>query len=388
MLGFLMGFQNIAFSQNNLIPKRKDSILNKKKEKRFRKNFKHIAFDGNDGPYIIDGILYSVSEKNTFLKTSEFNRDSILVKVDNKDKDEFYVSLFSDYKVPETIYEQPKKLITISDIEGNFNAFSSFLKANEIIDDNHNWIYDDGHLVLNGDFVDRGNNVTQILWLIYKLEQQAKKQDGHVHFILGNHEILNFYGDHRYNRGKYIQVAQEISKKHDKTEALRYLYSKKSELGQWLSTKNVIEKIGDYLFAHAGLSPEVLEHDFKLEDINEMTRDQYYGFEKTKDKKPEFLFGSKGPFWYRGFVMKRSNYNKIKPEELDKILNHFEAKKIVIGHTPVKQITATFNGKVINVDVHHGTEKSSGKTFGLLIKDNQEFIIDDTEKKTILQVRY
>jgi hypothetical protein len=31
---------------------------------------------------------------------------------------------------------------------------------------------------LNGDFVDRGENVTQVLWLIYKIENQAQKQGG------------------------------------------------------------------------------------------------------------------------------------------------------------------------------------------------------------------
>ncbi len=44
-------------------------------------------------------------------------------------------------------FEMPNKLIAISDIEGNFEAFSSFLKANKVINDKYNWIFGNGHLV-------------------------------------------------------------------------------------------------------------------------------------------------------------------------------------------------------------------------------------------------
>jgi len=50
-------------------------------------------------------------------------------------------------------------------------------------------------LVLVGDCVDRGQEVTQVLWLIYKLEIAAKNKGGSVHFVLGNHEIMNFQGN-------------------------------------------------------------------------------------------------------------------------------------------------------------------------------------------------
>ncbi|WAC03282.1 hypothetical protein N7U66_06875 [Lacinutrix neustonica] len=65
-------------------------------------------------------------------------------------------------------------MVVISDIEGNYEAFASFLFANKIMDENHNWIFGTGHLVLVGDFVDRGKNVTQVLGLFTSLSIKQK----------------------------------------------------------------------------------------------------------------------------------------------------------------------------------------------------------------------
>jgi len=372
-------FKNFAFSQQQNPTKtlKPDSLLIQKKEKN------NLTFNGNDGPYIINNtLLYRVNEKNELKASSNFNRDSILVNVDNNDKNIFYVSLASKYEVPKTYYPASEKIMVISDIEGNYDAFVSFLFTNQVIDKNHNWIYGNGDLVLNGDFVDRGKNVTQVLWLIYKLDQQAKKHNGNVHFIIGNHEIINFYGDYRYNRNKYIKAAQSISKLDNKKSALRFLYSKHSEIGKWLSTKNVIEKIGNYIFAHAGLSPDILKYNLSLQDINDLVRSKYYRINNAelRNNTLQFLYGSKGPFWYRGLARK-----ELDSKQLTSILNRFNSKKIIIGHTPVNKVTSSFNGRVINTDIRHGTEKFSGETFGLLIENNQEFIIDDTCSKTLIK---
>ncbi len=45
-----------------------------------------------------------------------------------------------------------------------------------------------------GDMFDRGDQVTECLWLVYALEETAKAAGGYVHFILGNHELMNLQG--------------------------------------------------------------------------------------------------------------------------------------------------------------------------------------------------
>ncbi|MFN9954115.1 MAG: metallophosphoesterase, partial [bacterium] len=66
-----------------------------------------------------------------------------------------------------------KKMLIFSDIEGEFGSMRKFLQANKVIDDKFKWIFGDGQLLLVGDFVDRGKQVTEVLWLIYSLEEQA-----------------------------------------------------------------------------------------------------------------------------------------------------------------------------------------------------------------------
>jgi hypothetical protein len=66
----------------------------------------------------------------------------------------------------------------------------------------------DGSLILTGDFFDRGLRVTECLWLMYKLEGEALAAGGRVHFLLGNHEVMNLSGDHTYVRSKYVEGAR------------------------------------------------------------------------------------------------------------------------------------------------------------------------------------
>ncbi len=348
---------------------------------------KTFNLNGIDGPYIIDNNLYRITSDNKFESTIIRRRDSLFVKVDNDDNDKFSFQLKDSLKLENETYNLPDKIIVISDIEGNFDAFSSFLLNNKVIDNNYNWIFGNGHLLLNGDFVDRGKNVTQVLWLIYKLENQADKQGGKVHYILGNHEIMNFQGNANYNKKKYKRVAQLISKNDSITVATKFMYSDKTELGKWLRSKNVIEKIGNYLFVHAGISPEILKYSVSISDINRIARDNWdknlYD-EEENNKVENFITGKKGIYWYRGLAQDYKYYEKIKEAELNKVLKYYKTDKIIFGHTVVEDITKEFKGKTINIDVKHGEEKNSEKTKGLLIENRIEYKIDGKGTKTKL----
>jgi len=348
---------------------------------------KTFNLNGIDGPYIIENKVYEVNKENK-LESKLFNRiDTLLVKIDNDNKDVFVFQLKESIAAEPFNYELPQKLIAISDIEGNFDAFSSFLANNKVIDANFNWTFGKGHLLLNGDFVDRGTNVTQVLWLIYKLENQAQKQGGKVHYILGNHEIMNFQGNANYNKEKYKRLAQLISKNDSLKVAIKFMYSDKTELGKWLRSKNVMEKIGNYIFVHAGISPEILKYSVSVADINQIARknwDKNLYDEEENNKVENFINGKKGIYWYRGLATNYKYYDKIKEDELNKVLDFYQADKIVFGHSVVDNITKEFNGKTINTDVKHGEGKNSDKTKGLLIEKGIEYKIDGNGQKTKL----
>lgn len=262
-------------------------------------------------------------------------------------------------------YTQPKKMFIISDIEGNFRSFHKLLMKAKVIDKYFHWIFKDNHLVIVGDCFDRGEEVTECLWLIYSLEEKAKKDKGHVHFILGNHEIMNMNGDWRYVHPKYAQRTNGSA---------TALYGGNNELWRWLRTKNIIEKIGDILFVHAGVAIELVQQKLSVNEINDIARPYYTKAGETfTDPTLSLLYGSDtSPFWYRGYYLGTAS-----EEQIDATLNHFKVKTIVTGHTIVSRVDSFYNGKVINVNTNH----VSGNSEGLLISRNKFYRVPFIGKK-------
>jgi hypothetical protein len=319
------------------------------------------------------------------LQTKNPNTDSIKVVVPNKDKDSFYVKLKDTLRIEPSVYDSASKILAISDVEGNFNGLYSFLISNNVIDENYNWTFGDGHVVFLGDFVDRGNASAQVLWLIYKLEAEAGIHGGKVHYILGNHEVMDIqeigYSEKRYIEGEESVIDVPFDKSN------KILFSTNSELGRWLRTKNSIEKIGNYIFVHGGISPDILSFKPNLDTINNTIRKniQYDLYHKPgKNRFANFLLGREGPLWFRGLAMEYKYYDKVTPSQLKKIQAYFNCRTIVIGHTPSQEIQTDFDGSLIKIDTPHGLEKFSGATDGLLIENDVEFKVDDKGNKTRL----
>ncbi|HYF03014.1 MAG TPA: metallophosphoesterase, partial [Patescibacteria group bacterium] len=215
---------------------------------------KRITEASTDGPYVFyrDGklIVKSLRKSNdeinvrvdTFLNRSTAN---LMCYVDES-TDSFPILLKDTLLTEPSRYDLPERIFAISDIEGNYKAFKNILVGAGVIDTQNNWTFKDGHVVLVGDFFDRGTSVTETLWLIYKLEGEAEKAGGKVHFILGNHEMMNMYGNLKYLEDKYLKNAKLIDEKY------KDFYWTESELGRWLRTKNIAEQIGTILFVHGG----------------------------------------------------------------------------------------------------------------------------------------
>jgi hypothetical protein len=151
------------------------------------------------------------------------------------DIDKFGFTIYPDKISTDTggVYEQPEKLLVMSDVEGNFYALHSILLSNNVIDKNCNRTYGNNHLMMLGDLIDRGTNVFACLWLIYKLDMQANEHGGKVHYLLGNHELMNFNHDFRYVHKKYFTI-KAAKKKY--TES----FSHSSIIGNWIRSKNTV----------------------------------------------------------------------------------------------------------------------------------------------------
>jgi hypothetical protein len=323
----------------------------------------------NDGPYILykgDSMhVYHIDSgsqinlRSKSLPISARNTQVLQVATDEPGKF-FEVRLKSKLENEKAEYARPKKMLVLSDIEGNFGAFRKLLQAAGVIDANLQWIFGDGHLVLAGDFVDRGNMVTEVHWLIYALEDQAAAAKGKVHYILGNHEIMNMSGDLAYLHPKYQRNSGLLQQNY------MQLVGPESEIGRWLATKNIAERIGNLLFVHGGMSSYMNLMALTLKEVNSMARPFYTDSTfKYPDPKIEVLFSEYGPFWYRGYYSSKS---KASIPQIDSTLTIYNVKHVVTGHTIVAPHIATYHeGKVIDVDVHH----AGGHSEALLIEKNE-----------------
>ncbi|SIO41731.1 metallophosphoesterase [Chitinophaga niabensis] len=335
-----------------------------------------------DGPYVLhkgDSLIsYSLNKSaKQELSWGKNTHEQALLSGTDKFLENFDIKLKRELKVEPSIFSRPNKLMVLSDIEGNFNALRKLLEAGKIIDKQFNWIFGDGHLVFCGDMFDRGSQVTECLWLLYILEEKAKSQGGYVHFVLGNHEILNLSGDLRYLVPKYLENAELMGVPYS------VLYNEQSELGRWIRTKNVIEKIGDLLFVHGGISSEVVDLNLPVTEINDISRKFYsrqYEAMRDSGKVQSILFnGTYSPFWFRGYYQKDQKQD-LEPL-VDKALGKFDVSHIITGHTIVADTISTlFNGKVINTDTKH----SRGNSEMLYIVDQDFYRINSKGERHLL----
>ncbi len=360
-----------------------------------KEHFKEYSLAGVDGPYLFwrDDSLQIVEVtganaiENRLIKPQPSTR--FLCKVANEDRDQFSFSLQANPTTPPAVYAQPSKVLALSDIEGNFNAFYSLLHGNHVINEQYQWTFGDGHLVLVGDFVDRGENVTQCLWLIYKLEQEALLHGGRVHYILGNHEVMNLEYDFRYVHRKYLSLAMQLFGKSVAADAFPHLMSEKNVLVQWLRTHNCIEKIGATLYVHGGISEALLESKMSIEEINQTLHGYFQKMHDSlyvSDDRSVLINGQVGPLWYRGMV-KTQMHSDLQADLglVNRALRHFEVSKLVVGHTLVPEVSTDFKGKVVRLDIRQPNAKRSGKAQALLIEKGVLYRVNDLGERTLLK---
>ncbi|MBG8552400.1 metallophosphoesterase [Hymenobacter guriensis] len=289
---------------------------------------------------------------------------------------EFQVPLRSENQVPADTYAEPEKLLAVSDIEGNFKGFQALLRGAGVVNDKLNWQFGRGHLVLVGDFFDRGLNVTECLWLIYKLEQEAEQAGGKVHFILGNHERMNMTEHFKYVRRKYRVNADTLGVPYNQW------YTRSTVLGRWLRTKNVVEKIGTTLFVHGGIGPEVVMQKLPLTKLNDLARISLdkpvaalTALEKQVTQPPS------SPDWYRGLAQQEAS-----AAHVAQLMQLYTASRVVIGHTPVEHISTLYDGKVVAIDLPHQEHTAAGRPVqALWLEKGQLTIIDSQGQKSPLK---
>ena len=316
-----------------------------------------------DGPYV-----FSTESGYRVINTKKHGdvwqlRDRVLpsrsaritVHVDNPAATTFRVALRpAPSPAPSVLADNPSRLLMVSDMEGEFDKFVALMRAQGVIDADLHWSYGDGHLVLVGDFVDRGQNVLPLLWLIYRMDDEARKAGGGLHYVLGNHEQFALSGTPKYWPDRMLSSAQAMG-----DHAEKRMFGESSVLGAWLRSKPVMMKIGDHLFVHGGVSQEFLDTNLTIDAANTLARAHINQPLKQLQAQVQPVLGHNGLTWYRGMARPHDpEYaREADPDaHLQRVLQRYGVKRIAIAHTIVEHVGLEHDGRLLRLDVHHAEQ--------------------------------
>lgn len=302
------------------------------------------------------------------------------------------------------------RIVAVGDIHGDYENYLQVLREAGLIDRRDKWVGGETHFVQVGDLPDRGPDTDKIIRHLIGLEKQAKKAGGYVHALIGNHEAMNIIGDLRYvHPGEYAALTTRRSKKLRENyyqRVLDFLRSQEEprvidqafrdawmqehplgyvehrqiwhpdgEFGQWVLGHNAVIKINRTLFVHGGLGPMTLE--LSLVDMNEQIRAE---LSKPAPAQGLLAEAEEGPLWYRGLSRAETEAEKA---HLEALLAHFDADRIVVGHTPgFGTVVPRFASRVLAIDsgisAHYGGQMAS-----LLIEGDRLFTYQGGERVAI-----
>jgi len=272
------------------------------------------------------------------------------------------------------MFTNVEEIFAVGDVHGGYQTLVKLLQNQGIIDSHLNWSWGKGHLIFLGDVFDRGEKVTECLWLIYKLERQAHAHGGAVHFIIGNHELMIITNNLDDVSTKYTYMTQYLEREYSS------FYSEQTEFGRWLRTKNAVIKVDDKLFIHGGISPDLLAEGMSIYSMNKCLWDYFSGnIDSTNLERIRLLLDPiKGIYWYRGYFFEMEGYPVITEEEVDQTIELYDVSKIIVGHTNVKEIKPLYHNKIYATDIPF--YEDGYELQGLLIKNKKYYraLLDGT----------
>jgi Calcineurin-like phosphoesterase len=321
-----------------------------------------------DGPYV-----FWENEKPVavYVKDQQVIRDTLSASAGGEYRLDWLngqaesVVLQKEFVQPETSLPKPDRFLALSDMHGNLTGTVELLLAAGVMDENYNWIYD-GWLIIVGDVLDRGEQTTECLWLLYHLWQQAEETGkGKVIPILGNHETMSLREREHKMDGKYAITCELMGKTYNE------LYGKDSFIGQWLRSWQTILILDQYLFVHGGISPGLAVKYPELDMVNQLITDFYHD-KAVNDEEIDYIFRNNGPFWYRGYFYNEDKWELTTPEIMEGILDAYDLETIIVGHTTHTQIMMIPNQQVIAIDAGLKYQESGQ---ALLFEDNKFFVL-------------
>ena len=287
-----------------------------------------------------------------------------------------------------------QRIVAVGDLHGDYSAWMDIARGAALVDAQNHWAGGRTILVQLGDITDRGPDSLKIVRSLQQLQTEAPRAGGRVVVVLGNHEAMNLLGDNRYTTpGEYAafvdarsparreQLYMRLRKQLEATAQAanpnatpsqirdqwlsqtplgwiehRQAWSPSGELGRWARRNPAVAKVGDTLFVHGGLSDE-----YSRLTIDQINARVAQAMATGQGGTASVLEDPLGPLWYRGLVGADADATAARAatrtptlprdQELAAVLAAYQAKRLVIGHTPsLVGIVISPDGRLARID--------------------------------------
>lgn len=257
--------------------------------------------------------------------------------------------------VPDPVQAMPSRIFVLSDLEGDAGFLRAALLELGLTDAVGAWSGKDAHLVINGDSVDRGRDVFQVLWTLRRLQREADAAGGAVHVLIGNHEQCLLRG-----------IGKSVHPEHRhglaRLGGQRAAFGKNTLIGDWLRRLPVAVRLGDILFVHAGLSPDAAKSVAGPAAANAVMRTYWNTLSSqpriARDPALDAILGERGVTQFRGLLLRAEGSHSdggtvlpIGETEIERSLLAWQARRMVIAHTIMHTVHAVHGDRVWAVDV-------------------------------------
>ena len=141
---------------------------------------------------------------------------------------------------------------------------------------------------------------------------------------------------------------------------------------------------------NGGMSKKFYERNLSIPMVNDTISSVL--FMKSKERKAhsefcKFLYGNRGPIWYRGLVLNDKKWSHLPSDSLDMVLRRYDVDRIFVGHTIFKDIKRFYNGRVIAVNVDNQENYEHRRGRAVLMTDDKLFVVGDKGIKKQLKVK-
>ncbi len=246
----------------------------------------------------------------------------------------------------------PERLVAVGDVHGDLRALVDALDAAQVIDDDLHWSGGETVVVQVGDQLDRGDDERAILDYLEVLADEAHAAGGAVHALLGNHETMNVAEDFRYVTDGGWDDFDDVPYDRDDRALAEYVDWARGRVAAFrpgglyatvLAGHNVVMVVGDTVFVHGGLLPDLAEHG--IERANREVQAWMHG----SGARPGFVSAEHSPVWSRHYSQ---DTGADECAMLAETLRMVGAARMVVAHTVQPNgISSACDGRVFRVDV-------------------------------------